>query len=68
MIEIIPAIDIIDGKCVRLTEGDYTRKTVYSDSPPACHLNVLRKKRHLLTIFPALKSVSVLCLLFLPLI
>jgi phosphoribosylformimino-5-aminoimidazole carboxamide ribotide isomerase len=33
MIEIIPAIDIIDGKCVRLTEGDYSRKTVYSDSP-----------------------------------
>lgn len=33
MIEIIPAIDIIDGKCVRLTEGDYSRKTIYSDSP-----------------------------------
>ena len=23
MIELIPAIDIIDGKCVRLTQGDY---------------------------------------------
>ena len=33
MIEIIPAIDIIDGKCVRLTEGDYSKKTVYSDDP-----------------------------------
>lgn len=33
MIEIIPAIDIIDGKCVRLTEGDYSRKTIYNDSP-----------------------------------
>ncbi len=33
MIEIIPAIDIIGGKCVRLTEGDYNQKTVYSDSP-----------------------------------
>lgn len=33
MIEIIPAIDIIDGKCVRLTEGDYSQKTVYSESP-----------------------------------
>ena len=33
MIEIIPAIDIIDGKCVRLTQGDYTQKTKYSDSP-----------------------------------
>lgn len=33
MIEIIPAIDLIDGKCVRLTEGDYTRKSVYADDP-----------------------------------
>lgn len=31
--EIIPAIDIIDGKCVRLTEGDYSNKTVYETSP-----------------------------------
>ena len=33
MIEIIPAIDLIDGKCVRLTHGDFARKTVYSDDP-----------------------------------
>ena len=33
MIELIPAIDIIDGKCVRLAEGDYGRKTVYGSSP-----------------------------------
>jgi len=32
-IELIPAIDIIDGKCVRLTKGDYDQKTVYRDSP-----------------------------------
>ena len=32
-IEIIPAIDIIDGKCVRLSQGDYNRKTTY-DAPP----------------------------------
>jgi phosphoribosylformimino-5-aminoimidazole carboxamide ribotide isomerase len=31
MIEIIPAIDIIDGKCVRLTKGDYARKNEYGD-------------------------------------
>jgi phosphoribosylformimino-5-aminoimidazole carboxamide ribotide isomerase len=31
MIEIIPAIDIINGKCVRLTKGDYTQKTEYGD-------------------------------------
>lgn len=33
MIEIIPAIDIIDGKCVRLTQGDYTDKKVYNEHP-----------------------------------
>lgn len=33
MIEIIPAIDIIDGKCVRLTQGDYSLKTIYNDNP-----------------------------------
>jgi phosphoribosylformimino-5-aminoimidazole carboxamide ribotide isomerase len=31
--EIIPAIDIIDGKCVRLTHGDYSQKTVYNEQP-----------------------------------
>lgn len=31
MIEIIPAIDIIEGKCVRLTQGDYATKKSYSD-------------------------------------
>lgn len=31
--EIIPAIDIIDGKCVRLTEGDYAQKTIYNENP-----------------------------------
>ena len=30
---IIPAIDIIDGKCVRLSKGDYTTQKVYSDKP-----------------------------------
>ncbi len=33
MIELIPAIDIINGQCVRLTKGDYNLKTVYRDSP-----------------------------------
>ena len=32
-IELIPAIDIIDGQCVRLTKGDYDQKTVYRNSP-----------------------------------
>ena len=30
---IIPAIDIIDGKCVRLTQGDYAQKKIYNESP-----------------------------------
>lgn len=34
-IELIPAIDIIDGKCVRLTKGDYGQKKVYNDEPVA---------------------------------
>lgn len=33
MIEIIPAIDIIGGKCVRLSQGDYAKKTVYNENP-----------------------------------
>lgn len=32
-IELIPAIDIINGQCVRLTKGDYDQKTIYRDSP-----------------------------------
>lgn len=31
--DLIPAIDIIDGKCVRLTEGDYSQKKVYREDP-----------------------------------
>jgi phosphoribosylformimino-5-aminoimidazole carboxamide ribotide isomerase len=31
--EIIPAIDIIDGKCVRLTHGDYAQKKIYNENP-----------------------------------
>ncbi|WP_439583179.1 1-(5-phosphoribosyl)-5-[(5-phosphoribosylamino)methylideneamino]imidazole-4-carboxamide isomerase [Dyadobacter bucti] len=33
MIEIIPAIDLIEGKCVRLTQGDYGQKTIYNENP-----------------------------------
>jgi phosphoribosylformimino-5-aminoimidazole carboxamide ribotide isomerase len=31
--QIIPAIDIIDGKCVRLSKGDYSQKTIYNEHP-----------------------------------
>ncbi|MBQ8225043.1 MAG: 1-(5-phosphoribosyl)-5-[Bacteroides sp.] len=33
MIELIPAIDLIDGKCVRLSQGDYDSKKVYNENP-----------------------------------
>jgi phosphoribosylformimino-5-aminoimidazole carboxamide ribotide isomerase len=33
MIDIIPAIDIIDGNCVRLSQGDYQTKRIYNESP-----------------------------------
>jgi phosphoribosylformimino-5-aminoimidazole carboxamide ribotide isomerase len=32
-LRIIPAIDIIDGKCVRLYQGDYNQKTIYNEDP-----------------------------------
>jgi len=32
-IDIIPAIDIIDGKCVRLSQGDYASKIIYNEDP-----------------------------------
>ena len=35
MIELIPAIDLIEGKCVRLTKGDYDSKKVYNEDPVA---------------------------------
>jgi phosphoribosylformimino-5-aminoimidazole carboxamide ribotide isomerase len=39
MIELIPAIDLIDGKCVRLTQGDYDTKKIYDEDP----LNIARR-------------------------
>lgn len=35
MIELIPAIDLIEGKCVRLTKGEYDSKKIYNDDPVA---------------------------------
>ncbi|MBK5273362.1 MAG: 1-(5-phosphoribosyl)-5-[(5-phosphoribosylamino)methylideneamino]imidazole-4-carboxamide isomerase, partial [Bacteroidia bacterium] len=31
--QIIPAIDIIEGKCVRLEQGDYSKKKIYNENP-----------------------------------
>ncbi|MGI9035872.1 MAG: 1-(5-phosphoribosyl)-5-[(5-phosphoribosylamino)methylideneamino]imidazole-4-carboxamide isomerase [Pyrinomonadaceae bacterium] len=39
MIEIIPAIDLIDGKCARLSQGDFSRQKIYSEKP----LEIARK-------------------------
>ncbi|MBQ5778396.1 MAG: 1-(5-phosphoribosyl)-5-[Paludibacteraceae bacterium] len=33
MIELIPAIDLIEGKCVRLSQGDYNQKKIYNENP-----------------------------------
>ena len=46
-IELIPAIDIIDGKCVRLTKGDYDQNKVYNENPVevAQHFESLGFKR-----------------------
>jgi phosphoribosylformimino-5-aminoimidazole carboxamide ribotide isomerase len=33
MIEIIPAIDLIEGKCVRLTQGDFAQRKIYHENP-----------------------------------
>ena len=43
MIELIPAIDLIDGKCVRLSQGDYNSKKVYGENPVEI---ALRLKEH----------------------
>lgn len=42
MIELIPAIDLIEGKCVRLTKGDYDQKKVYNEDPVAVALEFER--------------------------
>ncbi|NTW51843.1 MAG: 1-(5-phosphoribosyl)-5-[(5-phosphoribosylamino)methylideneamino]imidazole-4-carboxamide isomerase [Chlorobiaceae bacterium] len=41
---IIPAIDIKDGKCVRLTRGDFTQKKIYLDNP--CDMAVIWRKQN----------------------
>ena len=33
MIDLVPAIDVIEGKCVRLTQGDYGSRKIYNESP-----------------------------------
>ena len=33
MIELVPAIDLIEGKCVRLTQGDYATQKIYNEDP-----------------------------------
>ena len=47
MIEMIPAIDLINGQCVRLTKGDYDQKKVYNDNPAevAKHFEAMGFKR-----------------------
>jgi phosphoribosylformimino-5-aminoimidazole carboxamide ribotide isomerase len=41
--QILPAIDMIDGQCVRLLQGDYNKKTVFADDPVAKAKEFLQK-------------------------
>ena len=43
--EVIPAIDLRGGKCVRLYQGDYAQETVYSDDPLDTALRWVRNGR-----------------------
>ena len=43
MIQIIPAIDLIEGKCVRLTQGDYGQKTIYNENPLEVAMSLHRR-------------------------
>ena len=68
---IIPAIDLIDGKCVRLTQGDYQQVKIYHESPVEMALELEQsgvKKLHLVDLdgakagrvinFPVLKAIT----------
>ncbi|HMM05200.1 MAG TPA: 1-(5-phosphoribosyl)-5-[(5-phosphoribosylamino)methylideneamino]imidazole-4-carboxamide isomerase [Clostridiales bacterium] len=44
--QILPAIDLIDGQCVRLVQGDYSKKTVFADDPVAKAKEFLAKGAH----------------------
>lgn len=57
--EIIPAIDLIDGKCVRLTQGDYDQKKIYNENPLEVALqfqNIGIKRLHLVDLDGAKKG------------
>jgi len=59
--DIIPAIDILDGQCVRLYQGDYNKKTVYSNDPVqvALHWQAEGAKRiHIVDLDGAFSGVS----------
>ena len=54
---IIPAIDIIDGKCVRLTRGDYSTKKIYNEKLKNLTNNILNSKNYL---NPDIKKLEIL--------
>ena len=59
MINIIPAIDLIDGKCVRLTKGDYNQKKQYDASPldmALCYQDIGIRRMHLVDLDGAKSS------------
>ncbi|SVB98412.1 uncharacterized protein METZ01_LOCUS251266, partial [marine metagenome] len=44
--EVIPAIDLKDGRCVRLFQGDFNQETVFSDDPLAMALSWQEQGAH----------------------
>lgn len=57
--EVIPAIDLRDGKCVRLYQGDYAQETIYSDDPVSMALrwqNAGAKRLHLVDLDGAVEG------------
>ena len=66
--EVIPAIDLIDGRCVRLVQGDYSRETVYSDDPVEVALrwesmgaDSDRSTEHTMEVIPAIDLIDGRC-------
>ena len=54
--EIIPAIDLIDGKCVRLVQGDYNQKTIYNENALEVAQGFIRAVELLLVLLLDIKS------------
>ena len=57
---VIPAIDLRDGKCVRLKQGDYAQETIYSDFPWKMALDWANQRDPVLMCTPEMREASVI--------